>query len=86
MAALDDLEAGRIGLVIKLFPVISWLVRDRPQLHVAMQVPTGEKLGIAFANDRADLCEAVDSAIRALRSNGTFARLNERWLSAAAKT
>ena len=86
MAALDDLEAGRIGLVIKLFPVISWLVRDRPQLRVAMQIPTGEKLGIAFANDHADLCEAVDSAIRALRSNGTFARLNERWLSAAAKT
>ena len=24
--ALDDLEAGHIGLVIKLFPVISWLV------------------------------------------------------------
>ena len=85
IAALDDLEAGRIGLVIKLFPVISWLVRDRPQLRVAMQVPTGEKLGIAFANDRADLCEAVDSAIRALRSNGTFARLQARWLSAAAK-
>ena len=85
MAALDDLEAGRIGLVIKLFPVISWLVRDRAELRVAMQVPTGEKLGIAFANDRADLCEAVDSAIRALRSNGTFARLQARWLSAAAK-
>ena len=84
MAALDDLEAGRIGLVIKLFPVISWLVRDRPQLCVAMQIPTGEKLGIAFANDRADLCEAVDSAIRALHGNGTFARLQARWLSAAA--
>ena len=85
MAALDDLEAGRIGLVIKLFPVISWLVRDRPQLHVAMQVPTGEKLGIAFANDCADLCDAVDSAIQTLRGNGTFARLQARWLSAAAK-
>jgi polar amino acid transport system substrate-binding protein len=85
MAALDDLEAGRIGLVIKLFPVISWLVRDRPQLRVAMQVPTGEKLGIAFANDRADLRDAVDGAIRTLRGNGTFARLQARWLSAAAK-
>jgi ABC-type amino acid transport substrate-binding protein len=49
--ALDDLEAGRIGLVIKLFPVISWLVKDRPQLSVAIEVPTHEKLGIAFAKD-----------------------------------
>jgi polar amino acid transport system substrate-binding protein len=77
--ALDDLEAGRIGLVIKLFPVISWLVKDRPLLAVAMQVPTQEKLGIAFANERADLCDAVDAEIQALRDNGEFARLQERW-------
>ena len=38
-AALDDLEAGRIGLVIKLFPVISWLVKDRPGVSVPLQVP-----------------------------------------------
>jgi polar amino acid transport system substrate-binding protein len=85
VSALDDLEAGRIGLLIKLFPVISWLVKDRPQLAVAMQVPTYEKLGIAFAKDRADLCGAVDAAIRTLRGNGTFARLQARWLTIEAK-
>jgi len=79
-SALDDLEAGRIGLVIKLFPVISWLVKDRPQLAVALQVPTREKLGIAFAKDRADLCGAVDAAIKTLRGNGMFARLQAKWL------
>jgi polar amino acid transport system substrate-binding protein len=77
--ALDDLEAGTIGLVIKLFPVISWLTRDRPQLAVAMQVPTKESLGIAYATDRADLCDAVDAAIQALRDNGEFARLQANW-------
>ena len=61
--ALDDLESGRIGVIIKLLPVISWLVKDRPQLAVAMQVPTHEKLGIAFAKDRANLCTAVNAAI-----------------------
>jgi polar amino acid transport system substrate-binding protein len=83
--ALDDLEAGRIGLIIKLFPVISRLVQDRPQLAVAMQVPTHEKLGIAFAKDRADLCDAVEGAIRTLRGDGTFARLQARWLTIEAK-
>lgn len=77
--ALDELEAGRIGLVIKLFPVISWLVRDRPNLAVPLQVPTQEKLGIAFARDRADLCDAVEAAIQALRASGAFARLQARW-------
>ena len=77
--ALDDLEAGRIGLVIKLFPVISWLVKDRPQLSVAMQVPTHEKLGIAFAKDNDGLCTAVNRALTTLRDNGEFARLQARW-------
>jgi polar amino acid transport system substrate-binding protein len=78
-AALDDLEAGRLGLVIKLFPVISWLVKDRPKLSVAMQVPTHEKLGIAFAKDNEELCNAVNRALELLHDNGEFAALQGRW-------
>ena len=78
-AALDDLEAGRIGLVIKLHPVIAWLVRNRPALSVALEVPTHEKLGIAFAKQNQALCEAVNRALAALRENGEFARLQARW-------
>jgi polar amino acid transport system substrate-binding protein len=77
--ALDDLEAGRIGLVIKLFPVISWLVKDRPKLRVAFQVPTHERLGIAFARDNEALCAAVNRALATLHDNGEFARLKARW-------
>lgn len=78
-AALDDLEAGRIGLLIKLFPVISWLVKDRPQLAVAFEVPTREKLGIAFAKENEALCVAVNRALASLRASGEFARLEARW-------
>jgi len=77
--ALDDLEAGRVGLVIKLFPVISWLVKDRPQLAVVLQVPTHEQLGIAFAKENQPLCEAVNRTLATLRENGEFARLQARW-------
>jgi ABC-type amino acid transport substrate-binding protein len=71
-------------LVIKLFPVISWLVKDRPALSVAMQVPTQEKLGIAFAKTNESLCEAVNGALNTLRGNGEFARLQARWFPASA--
>jgi ABC-type amino acid transport substrate-binding protein len=77
--ALDDLEAGRIGLVIKLHPVISWLVKDRPNLSVPLQVPTHEKLGIAYAKDNVALRDAVAGALATLRDNGEFARLEARW-------
>jgi polar amino acid transport system substrate-binding protein len=79
MAALGDLEAGRIGLVIKLFPVITYLARERPLLEVPLQVPTQEHLGIAFAKDRSDLCDAVDSAIESIRKTGEFAQLQANW-------
>ena len=77
--ALDDLEAGQIGLIIKLFPVISWLVRGRASLAVPLQAPTRERLGIAYAKDRADLADAIDAEVQALRDNGAFARLQAAW-------
>jgi polar amino acid transport system substrate-binding protein len=77
--AVDDLEAGRIGLIIKLFPVISWLVRGRASLAVPLQAPTRERLGIAYARDRADLADAIDAEIQALRETGEFARLQAAW-------
>jgi polar amino acid transport system substrate-binding protein len=80
--ALDDLAAGRIGLVIKLFPVISWLVKDRPDLSVVLQVPTHERLGIAFARDNDALCGDVNRALAELRANGEFAKLQARWFPA----
>src|SRR6266487_5566648 len=82
--ALDDLEAGRIGPVDKLHPVISWLVKDRPALAVAIEVPTHEKLGIAFAKQNEALCEAVNAVLAMLRDNGEFARLQACWFPRSA--
>jgi ABC-type amino acid transport substrate-binding protein len=59
-------------------------VRDRPQLAVPLQVPTHEKLGIAFAKDNQTLCDQVNGALTALRESGEFARLKARWLPAGA--
>lgn len=80
---MADLEARKIGLVIKLFPVISWLVKDRPKLSVAMQVPTHEKLGIAVSKNNAHLCDALNQALQTLRTNGEFDRLQAKWFAVA---
>jgi ABC-type amino acid transport substrate-binding protein len=81
LEALADLEDGRIGAIIKLFPVISWLVRDRPQLRVVTTVPTHEQLAIAFAKTNAALCEVMNEALQRIRSDGTLAHLYSRWFS-----
>jgi polar amino acid transport system substrate-binding protein len=77
--ALNDLEAGRIGFVVKLHPVISWLVQTRSALAVAFQVPTHEKLGIAFAKNNTTLCQEMEAAVQTLRAKGTFAQLQAHW-------
>ena len=84
-SALSDLDAGKIGLIVKLFPVISWLVKDHPKLEVAMQVPTHEELGIAFAKDNSALCDAVNDALDALHSGGDFDKLRARWFGQTAQ-
>ena len=50
-------------------------------MSVALEVPTREKLGIAFAKENQPLCEAVDGALARLRENGEFARLQARWFA-----
>jgi ABC-type amino acid transport substrate-binding protein len=80
MDALDDLEAGRIGGVIKLFPVATWLVKDRPDLDVVQEIDTHELLGIACAPDNRGLRDAINGALRNLREIGALDRLKRRWL------
>jgi ABC-type amino acid transport substrate-binding protein len=78
--ALDDLEAGKIGGFMKLLPVTTWLVRDRPDLAVVQEIPTHERLGVAFALDNTALCSAVNDALDALKAEGTLAELEKKWL------
>jgi ABC-type amino acid transport substrate-binding protein len=80
LTALDDLSAGHIGAIIKLFPVLTWLVKGRRDLAVVQQIPTHEKLGIAFAKDNVRLCAAVNKALADLKDRGLFDALCRKWL------
>jgi polar amino acid transport system substrate-binding protein len=83
--ALDDLSAGHVGALIKLSPVLSWLVKDRPGLAVVQEIPTHEKLGIAFAKTNAGLCAAVNKALADMKAGGHFDALCRKWLGQSHK-
>jgi polar amino acid transport system substrate-binding protein len=80
LTALDDLSAGRIGAIIKLFPVVAWLAKDRRDLGVVQQIPTREKLGIAFAKTNVRLCTEVNKALADVKGSGFFDVLYRKWL------
>ena len=79
---LDDLEAGKIGAVMKLAPVMHWLIRNRPALRIVQEGITDEKLGVSVRLDKDGLRQAINEAQARLRANGELGRLVRKWLQA----
>jgi ABC-type amino acid transport substrate-binding protein len=77
---LDDLEAGTIGAVMKLAPVMHWLIRNRPALNVVQEGITKEKLGIAVRLGNDALRQAIDEAQERLGQRGVLGKLTKKWL------
>jgi len=77
---LDDLEAGRIGAVMKLAPVMRWLTRGRPTLRVMQEGITDEKLGVAVRLGDEALRKAINGAQARLEDNDVLPGLVNKWL------
>jgi len=79
---LDDLQSGTTGAVMKLAPVMRWLIRNRPALQVVQEGITKEALGIAVRLGNDALRQALDGAQTRLRERGVLGQLTARWLQA----
>lgn len=80
-SAIQDLSAVKIGLVLKLYSVISCLIRNYTNLAVPLQAESHEKLGIAVAKDNFKLRDKVNLILVDLMQNGTLSRLQHKWIS-----
>ena len=79
---LDDLAAGKIGGVMKLAPVMHWMIRNRPRLRVVQEWITDERLGVAVRLGNDALREAINGAQARLRRIGVLPQLVKKWLQA----
>jgi ABC-type amino acid transport substrate-binding protein len=77
---LDDVEAGKISAVMKLAPVMRWLIRNRPALRLVQEGITKEKLGVAVRLGNETLREAINAAQGRLRACGVLGHLTRKWL------
>jgi polar amino acid transport system substrate-binding protein len=79
LAALED---GRVGAVLLDLPVALAYARESPRKYsVVAQLPSEAELGAALPSGSKN-AEAVDSALRALQSEGEIDRLARSWLHA----
>lgn len=79
-AAYSDLEAGRLdALISDVYPAFDWL-KDKPAYEfVGAKIDVDDKIGIAIRKDDAALKEAFDKALKTIRDNGTYAKLNAKY-------
>jgi len=81
--SLDALNAGRVDAVLLDLPVASAIASaSGGRLKVAAQFPSDDNLAAALP-DHSSNKDAVDSALRALATDGTLGRLADRWLRVA---
>jgi ABC-type amino acid transport substrate-binding protein len=78
--AMTDLVAGNITAVMKVYPVAAWLARQTPGLRIVAQVPNDpQPLGIGFNKNNPQLLAAVNSALKKMKQDGSYARLARKW-------
>jgi len=78
--AMQDLTAGRVGAVMKVYPVAAWLARRTPGLRILGQVPNNpQPLGVGFNLDNLGLVAAVNQTLAAMQRDGSYTALADRW-------
>jgi ABC-type amino acid transport substrate-binding protein len=78
--AIADLAAGRIGAVMKVYPVAVYLAQQTPGLKIVAQVPADpQPLGIGFNRDNPGLRAAVNAALASLKADGAYHSLAAKW-------
>jgi ABC-type amino acid transport substrate-binding protein len=78
------LSTGGCDAFMKLAPVTSWYVRDRPKLRVVQTGITVERLGICVRKGNTALRDEISKAQGELIADGTLAALIKQWLGAGA--
>lgn len=81
---LTGLQSGLYNAVIADYPVMAYYCQESyTDLEVVSAIPTGEQYGIVISKDNPELKKAVDQALAELESDGTIAKLQEKWFGQA---
>ncbi len=77
--AFDDLVAGRVAAVINDRPASEGIIELRSTVKVVQVLETNEKYGFAISKAKPDLRVAIDGALRAMMTDGTYAAIYKTW-------
>jgi len=79
-AAYSDLEAGRLNaLVSDVYPAYDWMKDKEGYEFVGERIDIDDKIAIAVREGDDDLRQKFNEALTAIRENGTYAEINEKY-------
>ena len=77
--SFDDLVAGRVAAVINDTPASVGIIAGRPTVKITQIIETNERYGFAVSKNKPDLRVAVDGALTAMMTDGTYANIYKTW-------
>ena len=82
-AAYADLSAGRLdAMVSDIYPAMDWLKDNSGYELSGNAIDINDQIGIGIRQGESDLKAAFNKAIDAIRTNGTYAKINAKYFSA----
>ncbi|MER6954772.1 ABC transporter substrate-binding protein [Streptomyces sp. NPDC000618] len=82
-AVLNGLRSGQVKAVVIDYPVVQGWLKDKANaaaFEVAENINTGEQYGFTVKKGNTKLLAAINKALAAAKSDGTYKTLYEKWI------
>ncbi|MEV6595131.1 transporter substrate-binding domain-containing protein [Streptomyces acidicola] len=82
-AVLNGLRTGQVQAVVIDYPVVQGWLKDKANagaFEVADNINTGEQYGFTVKKGNTKLLDAVNKALGAAKTDGTYKKLYEQWI------
>lgn len=85
-AVFSALQSGQADAIAADLPVVQYYVKTAyPDMKIIAEIPTGEQYGIIVNKNNPALVAALNEALAAVKANGGYAELVEKWFGSASK-